>query len=263
MIRKKQGMPHEGELVMCTVSNIHFNSVFVNLDEYEDKKAMLHISEVSPGRIRNLRDYVREGKVIVCVILKINKERGLIDVSLRRVNDAQRRSKLGEIKQEQMAEKIIERAAKDLKQDFMKVYNEVADKLYKEYDSLYDCFEEVALNGVQLSKFGIRPEIDEALTLLVKQRIKQQEVNVGGKLTISTYESDGVSILKEILANAIKLDEKAISIKYMGAGVYRLNIVSGDYKIGEKLLDKVITHVEKGIKKYNGTFAFERMQVDA
>src|SRR3989338_5359313 len=81
MLLKKEGFPEEDELVMCTVTQVQFHSVFVILDEY-DKGGMIHISEVSPGRIRNIRDFVREGKKVVCKVLRVNKEKGHIDLSL-------------------------------------------------------------------------------------------------------------------------------------------------------------------------------------
>ena len=40
----------EGKLSLCTVTKIHFHSVFVNMDEY-GRTGLIHISEVSPGRI--------------------------------------------------------------------------------------------------------------------------------------------------------------------------------------------------------------------
>ena len=92
MYYRKEGMPEESELVMSTVTKIQYNAIFVNLDEY-DKTGMIHISEISPGRIRNIRDFVREGKKIVCVVLRVNQERGYIDLSLRRVGEGQRRKK--------------------------------------------------------------------------------------------------------------------------------------------------------------------------
>ena len=67
MLYKKQGFPEEGELVFCTVSNVQHHSVFCQLEGY-GKTGMIHISEVSPGRIRNIRDFVSEGKKIVCKI---------------------------------------------------------------------------------------------------------------------------------------------------------------------------------------------------
>ena len=106
MLLKKQGFPEDSELVLCTVTSVQFHSVFVNIDEY-GKGGMIHISEVSPGRIRNIRDFVKEGKKIVCKVLKVNEEKGYIDLSLRRVNEAERRRKIEDIKKEQNAEKII------------------------------------------------------------------------------------------------------------------------------------------------------------
>ncbi len=55
----KVGFPKESEIVICTVTNIQYNSVFVKLDEYKNLQGMIHISEISPGRIRNLRDFVK------------------------------------------------------------------------------------------------------------------------------------------------------------------------------------------------------------
>ena len=104
MLYKREGLPEEDEIVMCTVTKIFPHSVFVNIDEL-NKTGVIHISEISPGRIRNIRDFVKQDKKIICKVLRINKERGHIDLSLRRVIDAQRRNKSDEIKQEQLAEK--------------------------------------------------------------------------------------------------------------------------------------------------------------
>ena len=121
MLYKKKGMPEESDLVLTTITKIQFHSVFASLDEYEGKTGMIHISEISPGRIRNIFDFVREGKVVVCKVLKINPKLGHIDLSLRRVSEGQRRMKMDEMKQEQLAEKIIELLAVKQKKDFKTV----------------------------------------------------------------------------------------------------------------------------------------------
>ena len=92
MLLNKKGFPEEGELVLCKVTKVSYSSVFANLEEY-GKHGMIHISEVSPGRIRNLNDYVKLGKMVVCKILRVNQEKGHIDLSLRRVNENQKRRK--------------------------------------------------------------------------------------------------------------------------------------------------------------------------
>ena len=101
MFYQKKGIPEENEIVICTVKKILPHGVFVGLDEYKDKEGLIHISEISPGRVRNIRDFVKEGKRIVCKILKINLERNHIDLSLRRVTQSQRINKNTSYKQEQ------------------------------------------------------------------------------------------------------------------------------------------------------------------
>ena len=90
MLLRKAGFPEDSELVICTVTKINPGSVFVNIDEY-DRSGLIHISEISPGRIRNIRDYVKEGKKVVCKVLHVDSNKGHIDLSLRRVSDGQRK----------------------------------------------------------------------------------------------------------------------------------------------------------------------------
>ena len=106
MLYRREGFPQDDELVFCTVTKIFHSSVFVVLDEYE-RSGMVNISEIAPGRIRNIRDYVTQDKKIVCKVLRVDAKKGHIDLSLRRVNEMERKRKLEEIKQEQKAEKII------------------------------------------------------------------------------------------------------------------------------------------------------------
>ena len=109
-------------------------------------KALSCDSEISPGRIRNIRDYVKEGKQIVCKILRIDKIKGHIDLSIRRVNTTQKINKIKEFKQEQRAEKILELIGKELNNDLPKMYKELGHKLIEDYGSINNAFENFALD---------------------------------------------------------------------------------------------------------------------
>ena len=135
MLYRRKGFPEEDEVVLCKVTKIYPNSVFVNLLEYGDS-GIIHISEVSPGRIRNLRDFVSVGRQVVCKVLRVDRQKGHIDLSLRRVNSNQRREKLDEIKQELKSEQLIKTIAKKLNKDFKKLYDEVSKKIFQEYSHI-------------------------------------------------------------------------------------------------------------------------------
>ncbi len=232
MLLKKKGFPEEDEFVLCTVTAVHTNSVFCTLDEYGNRTALIHISEIAPGRIRNIRDYVKEGKKVVCKVLQINEEKGHIDLSLRRVSDVQKREKLNQVKQEQLAEKIVEFYARQNKKNVEDVYKKISDVLFQKYGGLYSAFEDVALREVSLESLGIEPSLAKDLTELIKSRIKPPEIKVEGELKLSSYAPDGVEVVKKLL---IQLP-KEITVSYKGAGSYRLVVESTDYKSAEKIL---------------------------
>lgn len=259
MSQIKEGFPTESEIVLCTVTNIQYNSVFAKLDEYKNLQGMIHISEISPGRIRNLRDYVKEGKVIVCKILKINKERGHIDLSLRRVNENQRRAKLEGIKLQQKAEKIIEFAAKELGIENKQLLIDVVQKIKGNYEDIYSCFEDVVENDAKIEDIGFDEKTTKALEKEIRQKIKPVSVVIEGIMTITSYKPNGIDIVKEAVIEAVKVDE-SLKIYYGGGGNFKVMIESPDYKTAEKILKEGLGIVEAKMKENDGDFVFVRKE---
>ena len=101
---KYSGWPEVGELVVCQVVDIEDFGVFCDLQEYEEKRGLIHISEVASGWIKNIRDHVKKGHLVVCKILTVSESNHQIDLSLKDVNDHQRSEKIQEWKNEQKAD---------------------------------------------------------------------------------------------------------------------------------------------------------------
>jgi len=254
MLFKKQGFPEESELVLCTVTNVQFHSVFVELDEY-GKTGLIHISEVSPGRIRNIRDFVKEGKKIVCKVLKINQEKGYIDLSLRRVNESEKRRKVDDTKKEQNAEKIVEIAASKIGIKTDELYNAVLDRISKNYATVH---QSLIKDEDLLSNLGIDKKWLKILGEVIKQRIKPAEVEITGKLKITTYAPDGIDIIKDSLRKAQDSSKGRISISYLGSGLYRFMTKAPDYKEAEKILKNASESAISNIVKHAGIAEFTR-----
>ena len=262
LLYKRRGYPKDGELVLCKVLSVNPHSAFVNLEEY-DKQGLIHISEVSPGRIRNIYDYVKPGKIVVCKVLQTNPERGHIDLSLRRVTKIQRRKKLDEIKQEQTVEKIIEQLAISLKKDYKTLYYDIAEPLLDNYIYMFECFDEVVKNEVtveDLKEMGVKADIAKPLIDLIKIRIKPKKKVIKGILKLVSYDPQGVDVVKNIIKNLLEFheDKSETKIKYDGSGKYLIEISADDYKTAEKVLDKMLTFLDKTIDKDKGIFSFER-----
>jgi len=261
MFYKKKNLPEEGDILICTVKDILHNSVFVTLDEYENLEGLIHISELAPGRIRNIRDYVKPNKKIICKAIKINREKKQVDLSLRRVSLTSRKQKDELHKQEIKAEKLLESLGKKLNIGLQDMYNKVGYKAIEEYGYLTSCFQEVVSQGEQiLLDLNIDPGLAKQLTELIQEKIQPKKVQISNLFDLECLESNGIEIIKNILIEIEKLstEDAQIKLNYLGAPKYKIIITSNDYKTAEKKLKQALEQIEKQIKKNKGKFLCQK-----
>ena len=110
MAAKKAEWPEGGDLVLASVQRITDFGAYVTLDEY-GKEGLLHVSELSSGWVRNMRDFVREGQKVVLKVLRVDAEKRHIDLSLRRVSRRERREKVLAWKRDRKADSILHSAS--------------------------------------------------------------------------------------------------------------------------------------------------------
>lgn len=247
MLYQKSGLPQESEIVVCTVTRVMSHSVFVSLNAYQNKSAMLHISEVSPGRIRNLRDYVKEGKVVICKVLSVNPEKEHIDVSLRRVGESMRMQMQNMLKKEANAEKILEHFCKEKKIDVKKAYDKLYKIISKDYEQIHEAFLDYVTGEYAFEKSGFTPKQHDEFLELIKSRIKPPQVEITGKITSTLYDGDGVQKIRALFSEAKKIDQD-VTLTYNGGGHYNIRCVKEDFKEAIKSIKKVVAILEKGFE---------------
>ncbi|CAJ0840411.1 12037_t:CDS:2, partial [Entrophospora sp. SA101] len=78
--------PEVEDLVMVNVRQIAEMGAYVKLLEYDNIEGMILLSELSRRRIRSIQKLIRVGRNEVVVVLRVDKEKGYIDLSKRRVS---------------------------------------------------------------------------------------------------------------------------------------------------------------------------------
>lgn len=255
--------PEPGELVFGTVKEVFKQGAFITLDEYGKKDGMLHLSEISLKWVRNIRDYVKEGQKVVLLVLRVNPQRGHIDLSLRRVTDAKRKEKLREVKQKQRAKKLLEILAKESNLSTGDV-SVIEKELLRNSDSLYEGMEAIALDNSVVDGLRIDDKLKPPLLNLIKNNLKSPLVNVTGYLELRNYEADGVNVIRESLEKIENYKTECdIDVSYISAPLYRVKVRSKDYKSAERTLrdsaEECITH----IRKHRGEGEFHRKLAEA
>jgi translation initiation factor 2 subunit 1 len=136
-------LPERGDIVLCTVREITPHGIYVDLDEYNGMNGFLHISEISTGWVRNIDRVAKVGQKLVLKVVRAEKSRREVDLSLRQVTNEERRNKLIEWKQKEKVMTILSMVKKKLLMDD-KQFSDVVSKLQTEYGTLYEALEDAA-----------------------------------------------------------------------------------------------------------------------
>lgn len=79
--------PEVDTAVMIQVKTIENMGAYVSLLEYNDAEGMILLTELSRRRIRSVNSLIRVGRIEPVMVLRVDKERGYIDLSKRRVSE--------------------------------------------------------------------------------------------------------------------------------------------------------------------------------
>ncbi|MEM1516054.1 MAG: translation initiation factor IF-2 subunit alpha [Thermofilum sp.] len=253
MVRKRASFPQLNELVVGTVSEIHDHGAFVTLDEYNGLRAYVPLGEVSHSWFKSIRDVLKVGQKAIFKVIRADSRKGIVDVSLRRVSDSEKRSKLLEWKRAQRAEKILELAARALRRTLDEAYEEVGWKLEDHYGEIFKGLEEAALKGVDaLTAAGVSERWARAVANVAKQSIKFKKVRASALITLSCLKG-GLKSVKDSLISweeQLKLpDNVSVKIYTIGAPKYRLDIESLDPMTCEKVLEEILKAITERAKR--------------
>ena len=229
-----ENFPEEGELVLGTIKKTFDQGAYVVLEEY-NKEGYLSLKEISLKWIKNIHDYVKEGQKVVLKVIRVERERGAINLSLRTVSDAERKAKTEDVKRVQKEEKFIEFAGNELKISKDKI-REILAPLEDKYGTIYDGIEKIANDNANVEILNCGDVLMENLVGLINRNVKVKKIEVSGFVMLKNYDADGVEKIKKIFKEVIS---KNALITYVGAPVYKIEVISDEYKTAEKKLKSV------------------------
>jgi len=258
---KKPEWPEPGDLVIVTVNRITDYGAYVTLDEF-GKEGLLHVSEVSSSWVRNIRDFVREGQKTVLKVLRVDEEKGHVDLSLRRVTKRERIEKVMSWKRGRKAEAIMRSAGEKLGLSLEEIYSKAGVLIEKAFGDVYEGLEKVAREGAAVFvNAGVPREIAEALESVTREKVRLPMVRVKGTLELQCARPNGVRCIREALLSAKKVEdanEGNIRVFVTAQPKYSIVVAAEDYKKAEKTLQKASENVIKTITKAGGQGVFKR-----
>ncbi|HDJ89371.1 MAG TPA: translation initiation factor IF-2 subunit alpha [Thermoprotei archaeon] len=262
---KKIRYPKYNELVIGRVKKIFEHGAFIILEEYPGLEAYCPLREVSRSWFKGIREVLKEGQKRVFKVIRVDRTKGHVDVSLKRVSDSERKNKLREWKREQRAKKFFEFVAKKSNIPINILLNDVYFVLEKYYGEAYAGIEDAVRYGVNaLLKAGVSPKLAEIVTKYAREYIEVPQAKISGIFIISCFKPNGIDIIRESLIRGLKIASKYsninVKIYTQGAPRYKIDLIAPEYKTAEKVLEEIVNEVVEYARENECNVRFERLK---
>ena len=258
MVTDIKQLPEAGDLVIATVKEVTGHGAYVSLDEYQELTAFLHVSEIATGWIRNIERYVRPKQKTVLKVIRVDKSRVEVDLSLKQVSREERKSKLIEVKKSEKASAFMNMIKTKTGMSEEKI-KELQDVVLQKFDYLYDMFEAVSFKGIDSIKSLDITDVVRSAIVEESKKIQIPSVEIRGVIELNINDPQGVEIIKNVLSSA-QLDKNntSVEISYIAAPRYRIITKAENYKIAEKTLNNAIEKISNSVGKKVGLFNYIR-----
>ncbi len=242
--------PELGEFLVCTITTVKQNGVYVDLDGYPGREGFIFIGEVASGWVKNIRSIVREGQRVVAKALKVRKDKKSVELSIKSVSDERRRDTLQRWKNKQRAGQLLRIVGERSGWDDDKI-TEMNAELSETYGSLYAAFEETAIENSALENEGFKGDWIKVFVEIAIENIIPEFVNIRAVANIQIHASEGIEVIRKALTAVEKCasekDEVEIAAYYDGAPEYRIELKAPDWEIAESHWDQVESAIADNI----------------
>lgn len=260
--------------VMIQVKSMADSGAYVSLLEYNNIEGMILFSELSRRRIRSISSLIKVGRIEPVMVLRVDKEKGYIDLSKRRVSEEDIQACEERFNKSKLVHSIMRHVAETMKIDLEDLYVHVGWPLYRKYGHAFEAFKlvvndpdsvldsltrevkEVGPNGQEITKVvpALAEDIKDSLVKNIRRRMTPQPLKIRADIEMKCFQFDGVLHIKEAMrkAEAAGNKECPVKIKLVAPPAYVLNTQTLDKEQGISVLNKAIEACTEEIARHSG-----------
>jgi len=265
----RKDLPDVGELVVGTVTKIMEHGAYVILDEYGGLEAYVPINEIVQSWFHSIKDYLKPGQKAVFRVIRVDPRRKLIDVSLRKVREEEKKEKFLQWKRTVRAVKLLELVSQRTGIPLQELLVKVGYRFEDIYGDMLKGFEQLAKGNVDEVRRVLKDVPDHVFKVIeeiAKEHIEIPEVTFSGIIRMINIRPDGVEHIKETLIKAKQLIEEKYdgAVKYkiyvVGPPRYRIDLTGRDPKLLDQILTEVSNFIIEEARRRGGEASFTRIQ---
>eukprot|EP00483_Globobulimina_turgida_P001678 UN01680 len=247
--------PEVEDLVVVQVKSIVDMGAYCSLLEYNGIEGMILMSELSRRRIRSVNRLIRVGRQEIVAVLRVNKEKGYIDLSKKGVSPEEVLLIEEKWNKSKAVHSILRHVAKNTNFGVEELYQRFGWPMAERFGHAYNGLKYAMETREKfLSEFDVPKEIYAILFKNIEKRLKQQVVTIRCPIECTCFEVSGIIAIKKALKKGLELspDDFVVKIKLEAAPRYMLTLSTLKPQEGLNKIQDVIKIITSEINNHGG-----------
>ncbi|MFB6216648.1 MAG: hypothetical protein ABEJ72_06745, partial [Candidatus Aenigmatarchaeota archaeon] len=183
----------------------------------------------------------------------IDTDENTLDLSLKRVNDNQKRDAMQRWNKEKKAEKFVEELAERLGEDKEDLYEKVVFPMQEEFGSAFTGFE-IAVGREEDLKEMFDAETVEAIQEVARENINLKQEKLEGEIEVRFNQGDGVERIRDTFS---KFGD-GVEVNYVSAPKYSITAWGRNMDLAKERMDEAVKKFREKAEELDGEFKFEK-----
>ena len=262
----KPTFPEVDEVVMVQVKSIAEMGAYVQLLEYNGIEGMILLSELTRRRIRSVSKLIKVGRVEPVMVLRVDKEKGYIDLSKRRVSPEDVAAAEEKYNKSKMVHSILRHVAETTPGNSLEeLYEHMAWPLYAKYGHCFEAFKQMVsspdaiLDALQRpdGSPAVNSEVKEALVKDIRRRMTPQPLKIRADVELTCFAYDGVMHIKAAMRAALGKSHPQeggikIAVSLVASPLYVVTCSTLDKDAGIALVDEAVAAAAASLQAAGG-----------
>ena len=250
--------PEIESVVMVNVRNIADMGAYVSLLEYNNIEGMILLSELSRRRIRSIHKLIRVNRNEVVMVLRVDKEKGYIDLSKRRVSPEDIAACEDRFNKAKAVHGVLRHLAERRKYYLEDLYEKIGWPLYRKFGHAYDAFKlaisEDKNSGDPFADLEVPQDLKDDLKAYILRRLAPQPIKIRSDIEVSCFTYEGIDAIQEALFAGMALgsEQNPIRVKLIAPPIYVLSTTTLEKEAGIGLLNSAIETIKEKITAKGG-----------
>lgn len=264
----EQRFPEVDDVVMVQVRSIAEMGAYVSLLEYGGIEGMILLSELSRRRIRSVQKLIKVGRQEPVMVLRVDKEKGYIDLSKRRVGQEDLAKCEERFAKSKLVHSIMRHVSETSGVQLEALYEQIGWPLYKLYGHAHDAFRQMITEAEAETVFQrlkdeahegkdipvLTPAVKDGLLRNVRRRLTPQPIKIRADVEMTCFNYDGVEHIKTAMRAALGCSTEAnsVMIKLVAPPLYVLTTQTLDKQVGIDVLTQAVEACKASIESNKG-----------